>query len=656
MPERSFWHDRGRLLPIGYAAVFAGAIIVFNAAWPVVHTDTDLWSHLSAGRRIAETGAIPREAFFSFLTPTRAYLDSSWLFQLLVYQVYARGGYVGLVALRATLFAAIAACVMGLLFAGSRKNTVFSQSLPSMPHRGRGDAWPAFMAVLILIAILPRCLVLLPHLAEYLGILIFLLVLETHQAWAPALPIVALFWGNLHGASYPLLLLICGSYAVERLLVRRGARLDDQAFGLLALSMPAVFMTPLGSTLVDAPFMTRLSNAVSWQHASTFMIKAGGLPPVTAVNLLLGAATLSAAGAGFARKARISHLLLFAGGIVLLSQGKRFYYEMALLSLPLLRAHPPFEFPRWHSRSVAWVAVIALMVSPYVTLVRGMSRRPRYPLSLRGLPHGVTAFLLAHGGDGSVLNLPEVGGYYEWRLYPRFRIAMDMQLHQAFSEEDLLIFSEAFHSADSLGPLLKKYRPEFIAPPIASSQFKDVIRKFPDYVPVFFDQAAVLYASRSRRSDLVARWRLPIDPFEATHLEPEQILDPAGRIGCLPRFLARMLEIDPEDSIARSLASRICAFRNDGTAAAAHAQILIEAYPEANTGRLLLAQALEAAGKNREAIAAYRSAQRWADDPQADSIRSALVRVYERLSLWTEAKRERLLLSAGAPSSPARNN
>ena len=56
-------------------------------------SDTDLWYHLSSGRYLAQFKEIPNNGTFSFIAGSREWSNYYWLFQCLVYRVYAISGY-----------------------------------------------------------------------------------------------------------------------------------------------------------------------------------------------------------------------------------------------------------------------------------------------------------------------------------------------------------------------------------------------------------------------------------------------------------------------------------------------------------------------------------------------------------------------------------
>ena len=613
-----------------YAGVFAVFAIALNAAWPIMRTDTDLWAHLAVGRYITQERALPTDSYFSFLQPLSHYIDYSWLFQLMVHRVFMLSSYQGLVLLRAGFFAAIVACVAGLLFSKGRL-----RAGPEGNSRAPGS-WPAFLLVVLLIAIMPRCMVLRPHLAEYAAIAFFLFVLEERPSWAPGLPVAAALWVNFHGISYPLLLGICGAYAGEWVMDRNASRLDRRALFWVLASMTAVLLTPRATEVLARPFLPgeRLArevwelSPVSWREVTSYSIEAGCLASGSAFNVILAAGALCAIGTLSARVARPAHLALFAGAIALLAKGERFKYEMALLSLPLLRANPLAYPLRVRKAASAVLTIMALLAMSILSMSYWIRGRPTYPFSEKGLPRGISAFLLQEGGGGTLLHHPELGGYYHWMLFPKYQITMDMQIQTLFSEEDFLRLLQGLRDATYLRPYLKKYKPDFVAVEHARPGFAQslaqTIGKFPDYVPVFVDDAAVLYANRLQRPQLVRRWELPVDPYAFASLDPKKIRDPSGWAGCEPRFLQRLLKIDPRSLMARSLASRICVDRKDFARAAAHAAVVIQEYPELSAGYRLFAEALDAGGKKRESIEAYRAALRRCEGSEEHYLRRRL--------------------------------
>ncbi|MBI4346474.1 MAG: hypothetical protein HY553_06440 [Elusimicrobia bacterium] len=646
MPNR--WRDAD--FPTLLVATFVLLVPVAFALWPIQKTDTDLWYHLAAGRLMAETGRLPVDSsYLSFLQPPRPFADYYWLFQKLVYACWSWGGYLGLVLLRAAWAGTIAAGVAVLACGGRRPR-----------------AWTAALTVLAFTALIPRLDTLRPHLAEYLGIAIALSVLDLRPGWAVALPVAAALWGNLHGISYPVLLWLCGSFVAERLARRAPPEFTDRAFGATAVAMAAVFVTPLGADLLPVPFGLSERARATIQElgrldlAGLFSLEVvkGTLTPSSAQRVLLALAALGALGAlarraqGLGRRrARAAHVLLFAGGLGLLWQGHRFFVEFVLFSLPLLRDNPPFEAPRAASAAVGRVVAAAAAIAVMLPIGARLLNRPAYPFSIAGLPAGTAEFLRREGGGGKLLSHPDNGGYWEWMLLPRYRITADMQMPFLFEEDDIFLALQAYSDPQTLGWWIDTYRPDFIEAPAGKEAFRTVIAKFPDFVPVFSDGISVLFASASRKPALAADWRLPVDPFDFAAGTALAAKDPKGWSDCRPRYIVRMLDAAPGAYAPRLAAAQACLGKGRGREAERDARRLIQDYPEAPVGYMLLADALEAENEHRGAADAY--ARALARGGRSSTLHLRLARAYDRLGLKDEAERHRRLGAPAAPNLPS---
>ncbi len=393
---------RGRVsareLALLYLALLFAAVALGALRWPIVAVDTDLWYHLNAGRQIAADGAIPTSAFFSFLRPSPDWLDYYWLTQLGLYGVHALGGPVALVLLRAVLALGTLGFALALLRTGRTP-----ESLP----------WGAFVFTLAGLYVLERFTAIRPHAASYLLIAVFLYLLESRRAlWA--LPGLAILWVNLHGIEYPVMGLILGAYLAEAFFARLGAAPETRAASPRALApvllaMLCVLATPHGLALLATPF-TEVSFAGQYieelrpvDPASLFQLSQTGLliTQTTLRSLLLLLAAVACLASLRRSTLRPAHLLLLAGGSVLLLRMQRFSIEFVLLALPLLGAFRPptlalAAVPRWLAIGLA--ALLACL--PFRYLAEVLDTRCTFPLCARELPDGAVAFLDRAGATG----------------------------------------------------------------------------------------------------------------------------------------------------------------------------------------------------------------------------------------------------------------
>lgn len=612
-PRRSptWWGSLIANLPWVYLSLFIAMTAGLMLAWPIVRSDTDTWFHLDNGRYLFAHGAIPHHTYYSFLEPPRQSVNYSWLFQALVYWLSVHGGYYGLIALRAAVYLATAVLIARLLGSGPQ---------------GR-SWWSAAAAVLCLLLIFSRDMNLRPHIFTYLFIVLTLGIIERRPRWTWLLPGVVIVWNNVHGIEYPVVLLIGLAYGAEYAVNRlRGqayrSQVARQALIPLVAMMCAIFVRPRALDFFQQPFPNlegylhaRISEfgRLGWHDLLTLRLDALMPQGLTALNLY-GLLVVLALAAGLAgRTLRLSHLLLCLGGAGFAAQGVRFIHEFALLSLPLLAANPPMRHaPRARRlpRQAAWLIAGLLMLIPIRSIAARIPFRPAYPFSRQALPVGVATFLNQVGAGGLVMNAPNSGGYLRWMLYPRYRIFMDME--QIFTDEDFYQATQAFVDASMLRRVVSRYDPSFITAPRENQKFSGVIKEFPDYVPVFFDDAEVLYASRRREPDLAARHALQeIDPYKlAEHARVilgEESLSPS-----VLQALERLIAIDPGCGMTRYLLGLAAARSGAYDQALNHAGAIVEQYPEWAQGHALRGRALRGLGRLDEAARAYRRALRLA--------------------------------------------
>lgn len=578
---------------------------------PVTYTDTDLWIHLSGGKYFFEHHQVPHDSYFSFLSPPRAFLSYAWLFQALVYWLHSCTGYYGLIGLRAVTYAGLLWLIVAYLF-------------KKPGRRPEEIAWLSFVGILCVVIFLPRYLNVRPYLFSSLFIAAFLYILEFHQDRVAILPALALLWANLHGVAYPILLLICGAYALEYLMERFRGRVYSRRtartfFVPLVLAMLAIYLTPLKFQLLKAPFRsaTYLKQFVSeyipfsLKEMSSFRIAACTPSLQTFINILLIASMVSLLICLSKRTARISHLLMFTGGLFLLLELRRFVYEFALLSLPLLAAHPmTLSFRRGAAvpKPVSWVLGGLLMVLPFNFSRHLLVNRPAYPFSATDLPQGVATFLTRIEATGKVLNEMNSGGYLRWRLYPTYRIFMDMDSY--FLDDDFYMGRTVFVDRQTLRTVLARYDPSFITVTFNNARrFKELIQEFPDYVLVFFDDAEVLYLNRRHYPVLAEQYALhALDPFELVRADTESAILARPDGDAMMTEARRLLAVYPEGGFTNYLVALLLIHQEAYDRALPYVQAIIKTFPEVSSGYALQGDAYRGMGLPGQALASYTQA------------------------------------------------
>lgn len=151
--------------------------------------DPDFYWHLKTGEYIVAHGALPQGDVFSYTHLGRPWILDSWLSEVLIYLVHEWGGELGIKVFVALV---LTVCVW-LCYAICEKIL-------------GGDQAKALMVALLFCSVLigsaPR-----PQLFTFLFFALFLHILlsfkyfgETRRLWA--IPLVMVFWANLHGGFF----------------------------------------------------------------------------------------------------------------------------------------------------------------------------------------------------------------------------------------------------------------------------------------------------------------------------------------------------------------------------------------------------------------------------------------------------------------------
>ncbi|MHB8139133.1 MAG: tetratricopeptide repeat protein [Smithellaceae bacterium] len=629
--------------PIFLIGLFFLIVIGYFITWPIMMTDTDLWYHLSGGRYFWQNGTILRDAFFSYIQPQKDWYNYYWLFQVIIYKIFQWSGYYGLIILRCLLYFVTA---LFICFFFGRRHDNRSQLLLGL-----------FLFVACAMVILFRELTVRPHLFSYLFIIVFLYILEFKQSKIWLLPLMGILWSNIHGIEYPVMFLIVFAYLGEiywqefrkKPVVCQAGKKEKW---LLISVFYTIFITPGIIELVQTPFSVSFQNA-AYQHlyvaellpipfqkyfvfAPTSIM--GAISSVE--NIIVFLVVLSLLICLWKRKLRISHVVLLIGAILLLAKHARFTYEFTLLSIPLLRHGAVLLAEKdWFPRRVVNLALPAVAVLfPLLIFYNMLGNRPAYPFSQTNLPTGVVRFLNQYApGGGKILNEANTGGYLPWALSPKFKIFMDMQM-TIFSDVDFSVASNAFFNANTFKAFIQKYDPSFISISLNRPHFKNIIADYPQFVPVFFDQAELLYINKSHYKELAERYQLKaIDPFR--YAEVIYANESAENLSKIFSEASRMLDQDPDNYRAHHILSSIFVVRRQYDKALFHAEAIIRIYPEQSHGYALKADVLFAMLRYEEAACLYKKALDMGRTSKAENVYWNLYASYFNLKEYKKAYR-----------------
>lgn len=401
----------------------AGAAIVvlavFVAAFHVKIIDADVLMHLRTGRLIAETGSVPRTDPYSATAQGAEWVDHEWLWQWLAHWVYTAGGWIGLSVAR------LAAIGVGLLFCVAAA-------------RHRGVKWiHSLAACLVAFCPLMAFAEIRPQTASFLFFPILLWLLETapdqpRRLWV--LPVLFLAWANLHGA-FIIGFVLAGCYAAGWMIENwrdRAAVVDRKCLfviGAVVLSVVASLINPYGlkaltfsSRVVKYAFITQHIYEWAPPEFTRFFVP---------FMLMLAVSVILAFNARRRLKPGDWVLQAVFGFFALRMRRQIAFFPLAVFPALAVGISELSETLRARNKLRARLGdvLVALIAFCLVAVSFALYSNARAPFG-SGLAPGRFPVLAAQkledsAAGGAVFNDYNDGGYLIWRLWPKWKVAID---------------------------------------------------------------------------------------------------------------------------------------------------------------------------------------------------------------------------------------
>ena len=487
--------------------------------WPPIsdYSDSDLFYHLSGGKFLFENHRIPCTSFFSFIEPMKSWNNYYWLFQAIVYSVYKFSGYFGLVLLRAIVFFTTIFFIWKFLQAGLNIKYFKTKYYISV------------IFIMTVISIFPRMLYSIrPHIFSYMLIIIFLYILEYKKSRIWLLPFLTIFWVNVHGMEYPILILIVLAFLIEQFiykLVKYKNQIDlsrKEKLFLISLFY-CLLISPSGINLLVMPFeispffsqIIAEMAPVSWKQLTFFNFSSTYFV-FAFQNIITIFSIFSVIYLLIKKKIRIFHFILFAGGILLLFKNKRFIYEAIILFIPIIKNGIEQILSKENQNidnKCQVLGLICIVIVPCLIFISHLNSRSKFPVTYNRVPAGIVEFLNQINVGGKIFNTPSNGGYYQWHLNSNYKIFMDLQL-SLFSDLDLFNCISLMTNKQIFKDTTKKYDPSFITANIINFIFENKEINYEKreeggpYVPVFFDDREILFVNKNHFPELVKKYEL----------------------------------------------------------------------------------------------------------------------------------------------------
>ncbi len=562
----------GRLVPGRSAApALACCLAVAALAMSVGLTplsNNDVWLHLTTGRLILERGAIPEADEYSYTRAGAPYVPHEWLSQVLLWLIHDRLGVTGLIALKPIAL---------VLSAGLTALTCLKLGASPL-----ASCWASVLAI----AAMTSHLFARPHLATFvlLAAASYLLVrLRSGERWmlVPLLLLQAA-WVNLHA----------GSVLGVLLAAALGRWTAAAAVAAVSLANPSGWgLYRFALQFTDPVFRREIrewSGPFSQPFAGSFHFW------VFALVLLLGLA----AAVWHARRGEAGPVAVAVLFGCLALTGKRHASVLGVAAAPWiaravpeaaralrlrLAAHRASPSPaagtgagpagRLALSAAAVLALAGTAAALGVPHETGLRRRPGLGLG-PNVPVEALDYATSAGLEGAALTSFGFGSYVTFRAWPRTRVFIDSRLDVyggGFIEDFLAAMADPVRMRGMLARrpadyAVLSYRLEQVEGAVAA------LGSDPGWALVHYDDVAMVYARREARwLDLVGR-----DEYKVTN--PYLYL--SGRL----------------------------AFAAAAGAAIRECERALQRSPGSVVARLMRGNALQAAGRHREAVAALEDA------------------------------------------------
>ncbi len=464
-------NDSGGNFRLVAIASFFSCVIAF-CTFEIASVDFG-W-HIKAGELIWATKSIPTRDVFSYIAEGRPWVDSHWLFQLILFGVHAVAGIPGLYVFRILLLVA----TFSLLISTSYRREYLPVSL--------------FVCMLALFVSYPR-FEMRPELVSLCFLAAFFYCMEnfSHRTrfCIVAIPLCQMAWTNMHGLAIIGLafvaLYVVGD-AVQFVYARAKLGLSDARpdgrelklkFAALGLATLGYLANANGIAGILYPFkiFSELRGGVSHfpkleELESPFSVNPEfALDPIAIYKLLLVISAFS--WFGHCKRVRFAHILVYGGFLYLSTLATRNTSLFAVVATPILIRNLSGILDRVSTirraqlvpRRTAAVASAALMILVAASTWAATSSNQLYErlrltrsfgigLSDRFAEEVIDELLAL---DGRFFNSPDLGGYLIWMLYPKKQIAVDGRWE--VYGDTLPEVQRAYSNPDVFARLVEKY-------------------------------------------------------------------------------------------------------------------------------------------------------------------------------------------------------
>lgn len=379
----------------------------------------DLGRHLKLGEIIVKTHQVPKTNLFSYTNPDSPFINTHWLFEVLVYLVNQTIGLQWMLILKIVV---ILLSIWILIKTIPKQNSVFL--LP---------------VGFIILHVLRERIELRPEIFSFLFTAFTYYTLERFLRGPTKLvfilPAVQLIWINTHiyffvGFILQAIFLIHLTYQNLRSHILSG-KLKLLA-GIFILSVILSLINPNGLNGLLFPLNVNTNYGYTIvENQTMFLLESINFrdPNFLFVKLSVGLAGLSVVVALIRRQWQVKNILLSVSGLVLALMHVRSFPYLVFLSLPATLQN--FGAIPWNklTKTLTIVTTTLLILESYLYLngdyYKYRDDQHQVGLSFQENVKGAMDFVLAHDLPGPIYNNFDIGSYVLYRGHPKYQVFID---------------------------------------------------------------------------------------------------------------------------------------------------------------------------------------------------------------------------------------
>ena len=491
-------------------------------------TDSDIWFHLKTGEYIVKNRAIPKYDLYSYTAAGHKYIDSQWLFQVILYIFYLLGGISGLFLLQIIVLSL--AYYFLILTGWDNKNYIVF-----------------FLIGYLSLMVSYERFIIRPEMFTILFITVYMFILEKYRETKNEkilyiIPVIQLLWTNIHGLfilGWIIMLIYIGSeYISGKIDFKYFSRNSfskphyNKLFMIAVLTVIVSFITPYGKEGITYPFLlyTEISDP-----AHSWMRSVGELQPplsltIKSVSLMFYKILIVVTLISFVlnyRKIRLSYLIITSVFFYLSLLAQR---NIALFSFiagisiaynfnSVFRTYQN-EKNKFVLESVKIVLSILLVyygvrvVSNRYYIKSGILWNKNYDFKtylFPIVPEKAVNFILENNIDGTIYNDNTIGGYLLWRFYPQRKVFVDGRW-EVYGREFMDSYKSSLTDIKSFFMFISKYNPDCIILSFESLETQRLAKDIhfnPDWKLVYIDDIVLIYLKDNiRNANLIKKYQI----------------------------------------------------------------------------------------------------------------------------------------------------